>query len=101
MDQQIRLADDVEPDRPDAVTLRIRELVMMTEQREPRSHCRQHIVDGRLPGVDAFAGRIERTRRFVRQEDVDRRERLAREHFLPYEMPSLVVAALPELDGRR
>src|SRR5215467_12605594 len=74
---------------------------MMAKQMKTRPHRGQHVVDGRLARVDSLAGRIERTRRFVGQEYVDRRERLAREHFFLHEVTTLVVAALPQLDRRR
>ena len=76
------------------------ELVVVAEQVQPRTHGRQDLVDRRLAGVDALARRIKRTRRLVRQEDVDARERLARQHFVAHEMPPLVVAALAELERR-
>ncbi len=71
VNQQIRLGHHVEPDRAHALAHRVGELVMMAEQVQPRPHRRQHFVDHRLAGVDAPPCRIERPRRFVREEDVD------------------------------
>ena len=60
VDQQVRLRDDVEADRADALADRVGELVMVAEQVQPRPHRRQHFVDHRLAGVDAPA-RPDRT----------------------------------------
>ena len=51
---------------------------MMAEQVQPGLHRRQHVVQHGLACVDAAAGGIERPRRLVRQEQIDRRQRLAR-----------------------
>ena len=52
----------------------------------------------RLPGVDAPARRIKRSRRLVGEKDVDAGERLTGDDLVPDEVPALVVAALSELE---
>ena len=44
------------------------------------------------------AGRIEGSRRLVREEQIDVRQGLAGHDFLAHEMPALVVTVLPQLE---
>ena len=71
--------------------------MVVAEEVQPRPHRRQRFVDDGLAGIDPPAGRIERTRRFVRQEDIDVPEPLADDDFVADEVAPLVVAALPQL----
>ena len=74
LNQQIGPRHQVEADRPDALTLLLREAVMVPEEVQPRLHGRQHLVDGVFPA--SFRPRPSpqiRTRRLVRQEHVDAR----------------------------
>ena len=75
--QQIRLRHDVEADRADSLADGIGEFVVVAEQVQARLHRRQHIVERRLSRIDAAARRIERTRRLVREEQLDVLEALA------------------------
>src|SRR5438105_3667343 len=59
VDQQVRFRDDVEADRADALAHRIRELVVMSEQMQARLHCREHVVQHGLAGIDAPARRVK------------------------------------------
>src|SRR3989442_202265 len=78
--QEIRTGDDVQPYRADTLPDGIGELVMMPEQMQAGTDRGQSLVDDRLAGVDPPARREERPGCFVRQEDVDRLQGLARDH---------------------
>src|SRR5258706_9794496 len=98
VDEQVRLGDDIEPDGTNALAHRVGELMMMAEQVQAWPHRGDHFVDHGLARVDAPAGRIKRSRRFVRHEEIDSPEPLTREHFFAHEVPPFVVAAFSELE---
>ena len=70
VEQEVRLGHLVEADRRDALALGDGVHVMVPEQMQARLHAREHLVDRGLPGI-FHARQRKRTRRFVRQEDVD------------------------------
>jgi hypothetical protein len=67
--------------------------MMVAEQVQARLHHGEDLVDLRLPRIGAAASgkRTERLRRFVREEDVDAAQVLARVDLLADEVPPLVV----------
>src|SRR4029450_3480821 len=71
VDQQVRDGDDVEPAGSHALPDRVRELVVMSQHMKARPHGPQPLIEHRLPGIDPASRRIERSRRFMSQEDVD------------------------------
>ena|SRR5829696_2216804 len=88
---QVRLRNELETDRGNMVTLGDGVPVVVTEQVQPGPHRGEHLVDRGLSSILDAPDR-KRPRRFVRQEDIDISQRLARLNFLMYKMPSSVVA---------
>src|SRR5262245_15501893 len=101
VDEQVRFGHHVETDGTHALPNRVGELMVVAEQVKSGPHGGEHLVDGRLARVDAAAFRMKRAWGLVGEEHIDAREPFALEHLVAHEMPSLVVAALPELERDR
>ena len=93
VNQQIRVANEVEADRPNALTLLLGEPVMVAEQVEPRLHRRENLVHRGLPRIvpprPPVPAKYGRGASCVRNRSTPA-QGFACFHLFPDEMPPLV-----------